>query len=275
MARINTSQRRTGTFLDELAIGRYIEGTSPLHTAPTAGKALLLSLVAATTFLFQSATAFAVVGLALALLAQLAHLPKQLFWRSLRPLLLLAAFTMAAGAFINHAQASIFHPSFSWAGLHQGALYAARLLLITLMTTIFFLTTRPQEAVTLGIGLMSPLRLLGIDRKELSLLVHLAYRFLPLLTRELEEMHWGRTARNLAPPRGLTAKLQNGTDIVITVFIGALHRAETTGIAMQQRGLLESWKPSKLSKGRVVNLWPLAGTVLLAALLWRVDGRLP
>jgi energy-coupling factor transporter transmembrane protein EcfT len=225
-------------------------------------------------FWLRSATAFAALGAALGLLAGLAGLPQTSFWRSLRPLLLLAAFTVLAGAFLNEASGSLLSPEFSWSGLHKGALYAARLLLITLLTTLFFLTTHPDDAISLGVRIMAPLRLLGIEAKELSLLVHLAYRFVPLLVQELEEMRLGRLARNLTPPSGPLAKARQTADTLVTVVIGALHRAESTAVALEQRGLLQHWRPTPLSKGQPGALWPCLGLALLMGLLLRFDGGL-
>ena len=109
-----------GSFLDEIALGRYVEGDSPFHRSGTGWKFAVLTVVASITFFFQSASAFTIVGLATAWVAWRAGLPQRLFWRSLRPVNLLAVFTILAGAFLNHAQASALHPSFSLEGLHSG-----------------------------------------------------------------------------------------------------------------------------------------------------------
>lgn len=255
----------------ELAIGRYLPGDSPLHHAPAIGKAALLAAIGVSGFWLHSAAAFTALGLALSGIARLAGVPQVVLWRSVRPLLLLAALTVAAGAFLQPPVGSLWHPQFSWAGLHKGALYAARLLLITLLTTVFFLTTPSDDAISLGVRLLAPLRLLGIDSKELSLLVHLAYRFMPLLIRELDEMRWGRQARNLPPARGPLAGPRQAVDSLVTVVISALHRAETTGMAMEQRGLLQHWQPVPPRTGRWSGLWPLLGSGALVALLLVLD----
>ncbi len=106
--------------------------------------------------------------------------------------------------------------------------------------------------------------MIGIESKELSLLVHLAYRFVPLLGRELDELDRGRRARNLRPPAGPLGRARQSLDTVVTVIIGSLHRAETTGLAIEQRGVLESWRPRQLSAGSLSALWPL---LLLTGLL--------
>lgn len=255
----------------DLALGRYVRAQSRLHQAPPWGKALLLGGLALLAFWFQSATAFALMGLALAWLAWISELPQRGFWRSLRPLLMLAAFTLLSSAFFHPAVATWSSPEFSWLGLHRGAVYAARLLLVTLLTTLFFLTTLPDDAISLGVRLMAPLRLLGIEQKELSLLVHLAYRFVPMLSREVEERRWGRLARNLPAPRGPWGRMQEGADSLVSLIVGALHRAESTALSMEQRGVLENWRPARLSGGRAAGLWPLLLTVLLGAALVHFD----
>jgi energy-coupling factor transport system permease protein len=243
-----------GSFLDEIALGRYIEGGSPLHLAGTGWKFTVLAVVASITFLFQSASAFVVVGAVTALVAWRAGLPQRLFWRSLRPVNMLAIFTLVAGAFLNHAQAGALHPTFSWPGLHTGGLYAARLVLLTLMTTLFFLTTRPADAIKFGIFLLKPLKWLGIDQQELSLLVHLAYRFVPLLRKELKEFSAGREARNL-PSKGPFGRFTQAQEALTFLFVGALHRAEITGLALQQRRVLDEWQSAAPSAHRGLGGW--------------------
>lgn len=266
--------RGSGTFLDELALGRYLAADSPLHEAPAWGKALALTLVALASFFLKSALGFALLGLGIAALARLSKIPQVTLWRSLRPLLLLAAFTLLAGAFLNHPQGSFFHPVFSWEGLHHGALYAARLLLITLLTTLFFLTTVPEEAIALGVRVMAPMRLLGIDSKELSLLVHLAYRFVPTLIREIEAMRIGRQARNLPPPRGLGARGKEAVESLVALLVGSLHRAENMGLAIEQRGLLETWRVQESGRTtRLLSLWPAFGLLLVTGLALGLDAR--
>ncbi len=255
---------RSGSLFSELALGRYVPGDSQLHKAPPWGKAAFLAGIGLLAFRFESATAFTGLGLSLAWLAWLSGLSQASFWRTLRPLLLLAALTLTSSAFFHPSVAAWNDPQFSWIGLHRGAVFAARLLAITLLTTLFFFTTRPDDAISLGVRAMAPLRLLGIEQKELSLLVHLAYRFVPMLTREVEEMRWGRLARNLPAPRGPWGRARENTDLMVNIIVGALHRAEATAMSMEQRGVLENWRLAPLSGGPARNLWPLLLVVLLA-----------
>lgn len=261
-------------FFTDLALGRYYQATSPLHKASASGKALVLSLIALGSFWLTSAVAFGLLGLGLALTAKAAKIPQPSFWRSIRPLISIALFTIVAGLFFQGGEATAFSPSPSWLGLQKGGLYAARLLLITLLSTIFFFTTPTQQAVALGIRLLWPLRLLGIEEKELALLVHLAYRFVPLLTREIEEMQEGRWARGLAPPKGLGAKLKEGYDILVSLFVSALQRAETSAITLEERGLIDSFQQASLVKGQGLGLGLLWLLLAAEAMLIHFGGQL-
>ena len=266
--------KSSGTFLDELALGRYLAVESPLHSAPAWAKGLALTAVAVGSFFLHSATSFALLGLAVAGTGWISKIPQTMLWRSLRPLLLLAAFTLLAGAFLNHSEATLLHPAFSWSGLHQGALYAARLLLITLLTTLFFLTTVPDQAIALGVRVMAPLRLLGIDKKELSLLVHLAYRFVPMLIREIEAMRLGRLARNLPEPVGRLGRARDAAESLVALLVGSLHRAENTALAIEQRGLLENWRmEADQGESRMSGVWPALALLLTTAVALTLDSR--
>lgn len=247
---------KTNVFAD-LAIGRTVPGSSLLHQAPPLGKAALLCLLAVGTFGLTSTLSVAIVGLSLSLLAALARIPQTMFWRSLRPLLPIAFFTILSGLFFQGPPAGSHLFKASWEGLHLGALYSARLLLITLISSLFFLTTPADHAVALGITLLTPLRLIGIEPKELSLLVHLAYRFIPLLTHEIEAMNQGRRARGLSPPQGLIHRIKDVRDRVTSLVICAIHRAEITAMALEDRMIVENWKAPPLFHGRWIGLLPL------------------
>lgn len=265
----------TGTFLDEIALGRTIEGTSPLHRASAGWKALLFALVAVATFFWQSASSFLALGVLLAALARWSGIPALLFWRSLRPVTLLALFTILAGAYLRGQNSHVEGLVFSLQGLSEGGLYAARLFVITLLTTLFFLTTKAADTVSLGIKVLTPLRWLGISQGELSLLVHLAYRFVPLLRREVEEMALGRVARGLPAPKSLVQRAGLKFGQLIHLFVGALQRAETTAMALEQRRVVDGWV--KQREGTSSWGWGGAQTALLAltaALLFQVDGLL-
>lgn len=261
----------SGSFLDDIPIGQTVPGDSPLHRAWVPGKAFIFTVAAVATFFLHSASAFVALGVFLSGLAWTSKIGVKRLWRSLRPIYFLAFFSILTWAFISHEKAGLLSPAFSIDGLRIGGLYAARLVMITLLTTLFFLTTSAQESIRLGIGALSPLRLLGVDRHELSLLVHLAYRFVPLLKREIEEVKSGRKARNLPPPKGLSAKLAAATDSLVFLFVGALHRAETTSYALEDRGVLDSWvQPTDSRQSRGLGGFGLIGLVLLTGtLLWK------
>ncbi len=265
----------SGSFLDDIPIGQTVPGDSPVHKAWVPGKALLFTAVGVATFFLQSASAFMALGIFLSALAQTSRIGIRRLWRSLRPVYLLAFFSILAWAFINHDGAGPLSPTFSWEGLRTGGLYAARLVIITLLTTLFFLTTNSQESIRFGITALSPLRLMGIDRHELSLLVHLAYRFVPLLRREIEEVKAGRKARNLPPPKGFFPKISEATDSLVFLFVGALRRAETTSYSLEDRGVLAHWsQPSDSKRSSGLGGFSLAGLFALTGLLLWKDAAL-
>ncbi len=234
--------RQRRGLLDEIALGRYLPGDSDLHRAAPAWKATIFATAALLSFLFDSAVSFVILGAVLSLLAARGGLPQRRLWRSLRPVTLLGWCALLTWAFFNHGQSSWDQIVFVWDGLKTGGLYAARLFVITLLTTLFFYTTPPQPAIRLGVTCLSPLRLTGVDRKELSLLVHLAYRFLPLLANETREMQSGRIARGLPEPKGLWARLQDAHDRLIALLLNALERAEIAALTLEQRNVIERWE---------------------------------
>lgn len=121
-------------------------------------------------------------------------------------------------------------------GLATAALYMLRFALVILLGAVLLATTTPT-ALTDAVGsLLSPLRRLGVHTQEIALVLSLAMRFLPTLSREAHAIIDAQAARGGDVETGSPARrIRALTAIVVPVFAGTLRHADNLALALDAR----------------------------------------
>lgn len=152
-------------------------------------------------------------------------------------------------------------------------------LLFTLIysTTVFLLTTAPEE-VTAGLEkLMQPLKAFKVPVTEIALTLTLSLRFIPLVLEEIQNL-----VRSIST-RGINWKklgMKNSLKVWLTVseklLQNLLMRAEQIAIAMQLRGFTTpnehqvEWQQLRLGTSDVLALAALVG-LWMARIIWGTE----
>jgi len=149
-------------------------------------------------------------------------------------------------------------------GLLNGAAFFLRALSFGVWSTLFVASTEPAAFVR---SLMHQLRV--SPRIAYSALA--AYRYLPNLHLELEQIQAAHRLRGMGESRGLRGKVQRAYRYTIPLLAGALRRAARVAAAMEARafsGASRSWyKREELHlRDLAYTLCVLAG--LLAIVVW-------
>ncbi len=139
----------------------------------------------------------------------------------------------------------------------ESAIYLSTLIFtLAYSTTIYLLTTAPEEITTGLASLLSPLRRYRVPVTEITLTLTLALRFIPLVLEEIQNL-----VRSIYTRAINWQKLgfKNSTKVWLTVseklLENLLSRAEQIAVAMQVRGFttpnthLVQWHQLKLGRG--------------------------
>jgi energy-coupling factor transport system permease protein len=138
----------------------------------------------------------------------------------------------------------------------DSAIYASTLIFtLVYSTTVYLLTTAPEEITTGLESLMAPLRRYHVPVTEITLTLTLALRFIPLVLEEIQNLVRSIYTRAIDWQK---LGLKNSAKIWLTVseklLENLLNRAEQIAIAMQVRGFttpnthLVQWHQLKLGK---------------------------
>ncbi len=138
----------------------------------------------------------------------------------------------------------------------DNAIYASSLIFTSVYsTTVYLLTTSPEEVTTGLDNLMAPLRRYNVPVTEIALTLTLSLRFIPLVLEEIQNLVRSIYTRGIDWQK---LGLKNSAKVWLTVseklLENLLNRAEQIAIAMQVRGFTTpnthkvDWHQLKLRK---------------------------
>ena len=124
----------------------------------------------------------------------------------------------------------------TWEGLRTAAFMAVRLIYLVLGSTVMTLTTTPNELTD---GLEKSLGFLGkvgVPVHEISMMMSIALRFIPILVEETDKIMKAQMARGADFESGnLIQKAKAMVPLLVPLFISAFRRATDLAMAMEAR----------------------------------------
>ena len=161
----------------------------------------------------------------------------------------------------------IFNPSYD--GMMQGIKVVARVFIVLVISNILNVTTAPIEITNAFENLLSPLRILRIPTRQISLILSVAIQFIPTLFEETDMIQKAQLSRGAKfDSRRLLDKAKSVVPLVVPIFIAAFRRADELSLAMEARGYRVDTKQSRKNNVHIgiSELIALAVCIALCAL---------
>jgi energy-coupling factor transport system permease protein len=265
--------------LNNLPIGVYISGETPMHRLRARTKLLILIWLAGLFFIanhkiFHFGTYAVAFGL-LALAIALGRVPLGYLWRRMRLLLLLLA--------IGIPFSLMWTPGYTWRtfgpwpidvhtpwlafsfslgpivvtydGIWYSLSFTAIFLLLYLGSMTLTLTTTPVALAEGMVLLLRPLRRFGLPSDEFGLMTLVSLRFIPLLIQEAEQLIKAQISRGADFTTGsIPSRIRGISTLLVPMVQGALRRAENLSAALEARGYGVTGKATMLHEGRL-RIW--------------------
>lgn len=199
-----------------LPLGLYTPGSTPVHRCPAGAKLAVLAVLGLALALLPGVLP-AVAGLAaVTAVAVVAGMPWRDTVASLRAVLLVL---LVLGAYQGWQR-----------GWQLGAEVAIDLLTVVLAATVVTATTPTQAMLDTMVGLLGPLRPLGVRPEPVALAAALMLRTVPAMAELLGEV------RDAARARGLD---RSWRALLVPAAVRTVARARATGEALAARGIGE------------------------------------
>ncbi|MDD5711730.1 MAG: energy-coupling factor transporter transmembrane component T [Smithellaceae bacterium] len=215
-----------------VSLGQYVAGEGLIYRLDPRIK--LLSVMALSVAILQAgAVALALCTVFLFGTAFSSRLKPGDIGASLRPFW----FFLALILLLHVAFGGPGHGAFSLPGLRQGMLVTWRFLCLIVAAFVLTRTTSPTELVRGFAGLLRPLERLRVPVKDLSFMLTMAFRFVPLLASETGRIRDAQRARggDLAGAT-LRGKIKATRSLALTMVSGASMRVDEIAAAVAARG---------------------------------------
>ncbi len=224
--------------MGEIALGQYYPSNSILHRLDPRVKLVGTLVYIVSLFLVKGVFGYAFCACALAAVVLLSRVPIRLIAKSMKPVLWILLFTTVFNLLLTPGRtvASFWIFRITEEGIRLALTMGIRLVLLVTGSSIMTLTTTPN-ALTDGMErLFAPLSVLHVPVHEISLMMSIALRFIPILTEEADKIRMAQMARGADfESGGLIRRLRSMIPILVPLFVSAFRRANDLAMAMESR----------------------------------------
>ena len=224
-----------------VSFGQYYPADSVIHRLDPRAKVIMAILYIVCTFLCKNLSGFvALVVLSVALIL-ISRIPLGMVLRSMRPLLLIIAFTSVINIFLTKGETRLTPETWKISiyaeGVWNAVFMVLRISALIVGTGIFLTYTTTPIALTDALEqLMSPLKKLKVPVHDFAMMMTIALRFIPTLTEETEKIMNAQKARGADFTTGSLLKRAKAlVPILVPLFVSAFNRAFELATAMECR----------------------------------------
>ncbi|MBE0599639.1 MAG: energy-coupling factor transporter transmembrane protein EcfT [Desulfuromonadales bacterium] len=254
--------------LNDLTLGAYRPGDSPLHRLDPRLKLLGFPLLVVAAFSATGPARPVLLAALALLLLPLGKIPLGCWWRSVRLLRWLLLFTILVHLFFASGRTVAGVAWLSLDGLQRGMMVAGQLVLAVTFSSLLTLTTSPRELAGAFSSLLSPWRR-WFPVREATLQFLLVVQFIPVLREEASaQVAASRLAGQDPGAGGLAARIATLGRMVSPLLLRLVDRAD--GLAQAAAAGVDVWGEKELPvlRARPTDRWVLLGGSIGLVLLF-------
>ena len=223
----------------DITIGQYYPAQSPIHRLDPRVKIVCTLIFLVSLFVQNSVLGYALAFVFLACMIHVSKVPAKFIGKGLKPIVILLLFTVAMNLFLTRGGAVLFHwgiITITETGLRTSVFMAVRLVLLVAGSSLMTFTTTPN-GLTDGLEkLLHPLNRIHVPVHEISMMMSIALRFIPILLEETDNIMKAQIARGADFESGnIIQRAKAMIPILVPLFVSAFRRANDLAMAMEAR----------------------------------------
>ncbi len=223
----------------DITIGQYYPAQSPIHRLDPRVKIVCTLIFLISLFVQNSVHGYALAFVFLACMIHVSKVPAKFIGKGLKPIVILLLFTVAMNLFLTRGGAVLFHwgiITITETGLRTSVFMAVRLVLLVAGSSLMTFTTTPN-GLTDGLEkLLHPLNRIHVPVHEISMMMSIALRFIPILLEETDKIMKAQIARGADFESGnIIQRAKAMIPILVPLFVSAFRRANDLAMAMEAR----------------------------------------
>lgn len=225
--------------LRDITLGQYYPANSVIHRLDPRVKLMGTLVFIISLFAFRSLEAYVAITLVLAAVIRASKVPFKFMVRGLKAIVMLLLITVVFNLFLipGTPVLRIWKLTITEEGIETAFFMAIRLIYLIIGSSVMTLTTTPNNLTDGLEKAMYPLKKLHVPVHEISMIMSIALRFIPILLEETDKIMKAQMARGADFETGsLIQKAKNMVPLLVPLFISAFRRANDLAMAMEARG---------------------------------------
>ncbi len=223
----------------DITIGQYYPADSVLHRLDPRVKIIGTLMYLVSLFLYQNIVGYAVATVFLFTVIYISKVPLSFIGKGLRPIIMLLFITVFFSLIFNtngEVLVKFWIVTITEEGLRNAVYMGIRLIYLIAGSNIMTLTTTPNALTDALENLLAPLNKIKVPVHEISMMMSIALRFIPILLEETDKIMKAQLARGADLESGnLIQKAKAMIPILVPLFVSAFRRATDLAMAMEAR----------------------------------------
>ncbi|MCC8060725.1 MAG: energy-coupling factor transporter transmembrane protein EcfT [Clostridiales bacterium] len=222
----------------EITLGQYYPVDSVLHRMDPRTKLFGTMVFIISLFLANGVPAYIAATVFLVLAIRLSRVPFSFMVRGLKAIIFLLLISVSFNLFLTPGRVlvQLGFLKVTWEGLRTAAFMALRLIYLVIGSSVMTLTTTPNELTDGLERSLGFLKRVGVPVHEISMMMSIALRFIPILVEETDKIMKAQMARGADFESGnLIQKAKSMVPLLVPLFISAFRRATDLAMAMEAR----------------------------------------
>ena len=223
----------------DITIGQYYPAESVIHRLDPRVKLVGTLTFIISLFLHRSFLMYLVAAVFLTIVIKASKVPFRFMIKGLKAIMVLLLITVVFNMFLTPGTPliRIWKLTLTVEGVKQAAFMAIRLAFLIVGSSVMTLTTTPNHLTDGMEKGLTPLNKLHVPVHEVSMIMSIALRFIPILLEETDKIMKAQEARGADFDSGnLIQKAKSLVPLLVPLFISAFRRANDLAMAMEARG---------------------------------------
>ena len=224
--------------LKDITLGQYYQTESEIHRLDPRVKIVATLLFIISLFIADNFIGYVIAAAFLGLEIHMSHVPFRFIMRGMKTIVFLLLITVVFNLFLTPGTPLIhlWKLTITYEGLALASMMAVRLIFLIIGSSVMTLTTTPNHLTDGLESLMNPMKKIHVPVHEISMMMSIALRFIPILLEETDKIMKAQMARGADFESGnLLKRAKNLVPLLVPLFINSFRRADELATAMESR----------------------------------------
>jgi energy-coupling factor transport system permease protein len=222
----------------DITIGQFYPADSVLHKLDPRVKLIGTFAFLISLFVGKGILAYVIATIFLAAVIKLSKVPFKMIMKGLKAIIIILLITVSFNLFLTDGEI-LFQLGFlkvTKEGVSVAFFMALRLIYLVVGASLMTLTTTPNDLTDGLESVLAPLNKIKVPVHEISMMMSIALRFIPILMEETDRIMKAQKARGADFDSGnLIQKAKSMIPLLVPLFISAFRRANDLAMAMEAR----------------------------------------